>query len=146
MTPMSDSIFVDSNLWLYAFVLRPGEESKHTRALPLVEAMNRYTISTQVVSEVSSNLLRKAGMAENEVLDIVEGFYRRCRIINTGLECHRTASRLRSVYQLSFWDSLIVAAALEAGCNVLHSEDMQHGQVIDKKLTILNPFLEQPTP
>jgi predicted nucleic acid-binding protein len=146
MKPMSDSIFADSNLWLYAFVLRPGEEFKHTRALSLVEAMSRYTISTQVVSEVSSNLLRKAGMAEDDVLDIVEGFYRRCRIINTGLECHRTASRLRSAYQFSFWDSLIVAAAFEAGCNVIYSEDMQHGQVIDKKITILNPLLEKPTP
>jgi len=85
-------------------------------------------------------------MPERDVLDIVEAFYRRCRIINTGLECHRTASRLRSAYQFSFWDSLIVAAALEAGCNVLNSEDMQHGQVVDKELIILNPFLEKPTP
>ena len=140
---MSDNVFVDSNLWLYAFVVRPGEESKHARALPLVEATNRYAISTQVVSEVSVNLLRKAGMAEVDLLDIVEGLYRRCRVINTGLECHRTASRLRSVHHLSFWDSLIVAAALEAGCNTLYSEDIQHGQVIDEKLTIVNPLLDR---
>jgi len=139
---MSDSVFVDSNLWLYAFVLRPGEESKHARALPLVEARNRYTISTQVVSEVSANLLKKAGMPEVDILDIVEGFYRRCRVINTGLECHRTASRLRSVHRFSFWDSLIVAAALEAGCDTLYSEDMQHGQVVAEKLTILNPLID----
>ncbi len=142
---MRDSVFVDSNLWLYAFVLRPGEEVKHARALALLEARNRYTISTQVVSEVSVNLLRKAGMEEKSLLDIVEGFYRRCRVVNTDLECHRTASRLRSAHQFSFWDSLIVAAALEANCGMLYSEDMQHGQVIDQQLTILNPLLEAAT-
>jgi predicted nucleic acid-binding protein len=47
---MSDRIFVDTNVWLYAFVLCPGEEAKHARALSLVEAVNRYTISGQVVN------------------------------------------------------------------------------------------------
>ena len=41
----------------------------------------------------------------------------------------------------SYWDSLIIAAALEAGCTTLYSEDLQHKQVIEGVLTILNPFL-----
>jgi predicted nucleic acid-binding protein len=142
---MRDSVFVDSNLWLYAFVLRRGEEVKHTRALAVIEARNRYTISTQVVSEVSANLLKKAGMEEDSLLEIVEGFYRRCQVVKTDLACHRTASRLRRAHRFSFWDSLIVAAALEANCLMLYSEEMQHGQVIDHTLTILNPFLEEST-
>jgi len=44
-------------------------------------------------------------------------------------------------YQFSFYDSLIIASALEAGCITLYSEDMQHEQVIEKRLTIRNPFL-----
>lgn len=143
---MNDSIFVDSNLWLYAFVLRPGEETKHARALALVEARSRYTISTQVVAEVSVNLLRKADMAEDVLLGVIEGLYGRCRVVETGLECHRTASRLRSAHGFGFWDSLIVAAALEANCRTLYSEDMQHGQVIDRRLTILNPLLAGSVP
>lgn len=139
---MSDNVFVDSNLWLYAFILRPGEESKHARALPLVEAVNRYTISTQVVAEVSVNLLKKVDMPETDLLDIVEGLYRRCRVIETGLECHRRASRLRAAHQFSYWDSLILAAALEAGCTTLFSEDMQHGQVVEGVLTIQNPLID----
>lgn len=138
---MSDSIFVDSNIWLYAFVLLPGEESKHARALPLVEAVNRYTISSQVVAEVSVNLLKKAGMPESDLLGVVEGLYRRCRVIEAGLECHRHASRLRAFNRFSYWDSLILAAALGAGCTTLYSEDMQHGQVVDGSLTILNPLI-----
>jgi len=53
---MSDKFFVDSNLWLYAFILRPGEEDKHQRAAALIEASDRYSISTQMVAEVSSRL------------------------------------------------------------------------------------------
>jgi predicted nucleic acid-binding protein len=43
-------------------------------------------------------------------------------------------------YGFSHYDSLIVATALEAGCSTLYSEDMQHGQLIDNRLTIINPF------
>lgn len=142
---MLDSPFVDSNLWLYAFVLRPGDEAKHARALELVEAPSRYTISTQVISEVSVNLLKKAGLGEARLLPIIEDFYRRCRVVQTDLQCHRTASRLRGAHGFSFWDSLIAAAALEAGCSLLYSEDMQHGQVIDQRLTIRNPLLAAAT-
>jgi predicted nucleic acid-binding protein len=139
---MNDRIFVDSNVWLYAFVLRPGEDGKHARALALVEAVNRYTISTQVVAEVSVNLLKKANMPESDLLSVVEGLYRRCRVMETGLECHRRASRLRAAHGFSYWDSLILAAALEARCSTLYSENMQHGQVVDKSLTILNPLID----
>jgi predicted nucleic acid-binding protein len=46
-------------------------------------------------------------------------------------------------YQLSHWDALIVAAALLAGCETLYSEDLQHGQVFDDQLTVINPFLAE---
>ncbi|MEO5344322.1 MAG: nucleic-acid-binding protein, partial [Gammaproteobacteria bacterium SHHR-1] len=47
---------------------------------------------------------------------------------------------IASRYSLSHYDSLILAAALEAGCSVVYSEDMQHGQQINNRLTIINPF------
>jgi len=80
-------------------------------------------------------------MAEPELKAIVASFYARCRVLGGSPETHRTASRLRTDHQFSYWDSLIVAAALEAGCSILYSEDMQHGQVIDDRLTIVNPLL-----
>lgn len=46
-------------------------------------------------------------------------------------------------YQYSHWDSLIIASALQNNCNKLYSEDLQNGQIIEKKLTIINPFLNQ---
>ena len=53
---------------------------------------------------------------------------------------HLRASRLRETASFSFWDSLIVAAALDAGCSTLYSEDMQHGQIVDGRLMIVNPL------
>ncbi len=53
----------------------------------------------------------------------------------------KEAIALGERYQLSHWDSLIVAAALRANCDTLYSEDMQHGQLIDGRLTVINPFI-----
>jgi predicted nucleic acid-binding protein len=47
---------------------------------------------------------------------------------------------LKKKYFYSYWDSLILASSLESGCTVVYSEDMQHGQVIEQTLTIMNPF------
>lgn len=138
---MNDKVFVDSNLWLYAFICRPGEESKHAKARELVEKPVRYAVSEQVVAEVSANLLRKAGIEEAHLMRLVESFYGRCQVVMPGFNLHRRAHGLRSKYSLSFWDSLIVAAALEAGCNTLLTEDMQHGLVVEGQLSILNPLL-----
>ena len=137
---MSDKAFIDSNLWLYAFALRLGEEARHEQARALIEAPARYTISEQVIAEVSVNLLKKAHLPEDRLLGIVESFYVRCNVATLDITTHRAASRLRQAYGFSYWDSLIVAAALGAGCTTLYSEDMQHGRVIDDQLTILNPL------
>jgi predicted nucleic acid-binding protein len=56
---------------------------------------------------------------------------------STILEAFRIAER----YGFSFYDSLIISAALESGCNTLYSEDMQHGQLIENRLKIVNPFV-----
>ncbi len=138
---MSDKVFVDSNLCLYAFVCRPGEESKHDKARELVEKPVRYIVSEQVIAEVSANLLRKAGIEDAHLMRLVESFYGRYHVVMPGLDLHRRAHGLRGKYSLSFWDSLIVAAALEAGCNKLLTEDMQHGLVVEDQLSVLNPLL-----
>ena len=56
-------------------------------------------------------------------------------------ETHRTAISLAARYQFAFYDALIVASALEAGCDTLLTEDLNHGQLIEGRLTIHNPVL-----
>jgi predicted nucleic acid-binding protein len=52
----------------------------------------------------------------------------------------RASWKVKDKYRYSYWDSMIIASALDSKCSILYSEDMQHGQVIDKDLIILNPF------
>ena len=52
----------------------------------------------------------------------------------------RVSWKIKDKYRYSYWDSVIIASALDSECSILYSEDMQHGQVIDKDLIILNPF------
>lgn len=139
---MNDKIFVDSNIWLYAFISRPSEELKHAKASDLVEKPMCYVVSEQVIAEVSVNLLRKAKIADDHLMRVVESFYGRCQVVASNLELHRTAYRLRGKYSVSYWDSLILAAALAADCTTLFTEDMQHGLLVEGKLTVRNPLLE----
>jgi predicted nucleic acid-binding protein len=131
--------FVDSNIWLYALI-RSQDERKHQLANGLLQSV-QIVMSAQVVNEVSLNLMRKAKFSEQQVADFIQGCYQTHRVMDLDRALLMRASALRSSrYLFSFWDSLVVAAALEAGANVLISEDMQQGLVVEGVLTIHNPF------
>ena len=61
-------------------------------------------------------------------------------IVNFNLQTQFKGIELKGKYKLQFYDSMILATALENGCNIVFSEDMQHNQVIENRLTIINPF------
>jgi predicted nucleic acid-binding protein len=64
-----------------------------------------------------------------------------CTVELVTLPTVHVALDIRERYGFSWYDSLIVAAALESNCDLLYSEDMQHGQIIEGRLSIVNPFL-----
>lgn len=137
--------FLDSNIFVYLF--ERSEQDKYLRADDLVrENLDNQTgcISYQVVQETLNAIIRKAG-ANSERLsqfleDILLPFWEINRIDPTP-DLYRRGLRIQVRYRFSFYDSLMVAAALEAGCATLYSEDMQDGQRIEG-LTIRNPFAE----
>ena len=90
--------------------------------------------------EVGANLIKKAKAPEARVLGVILEMERECRLHVVRGSTVIDASRLRSAGSWSYWDSLIVAAALESGCDELWSEDLQHGQVVDGRLRIVNPL------
>jgi predicted nucleic acid-binding protein len=140
--------FVDSNIWLYA-LMRPvaaASAQKQQRAEALLRGLKQPVINSQVVREVCHNMLRKSGLDEAGLQELIQDFYARCTMQPSSAAQHLLASQLRQTHALSFWDSLIVAAALDAGCTTLYSEDMQHGQRIADQLTIVNPLLAAPVP
>ena len=137
---MSVKRFIDTNIWLYALFEPTGDEVEKQRlAARLTLEETATAISEQVIAEVCSNLLRRKTCTEGELIGYVTSFYHRCEVITPSLALHQSASNLRQRYHFSYWDSLIVAAALQANCGVLYTEDLHHGLRIDS-LEIVNPF------
>lgn len=139
MTESSEQrCFLDSNIWIYA--LADNQElEKHEIACKLVDSEGVF-ISTQVINEVCVNLIKKSAFSETQIQALIRSFYDGCEVIELNQTVLTHASDLRTNYALSFWDSLIVASALQAGTNILYSEDMQAGLVISNQLEIVNPF------
>jgi len=136
---MLDKYFFDSNVWLYLFLEKGSRKS--VIAKQYIEAAvlkNQLVISWQVINEVCVNLL-KNGFTEKQVLSIVEWLYKIATIQDFTMEILLQASSLRAQYSISYWDSLIVSAALESNCRLLYSEDMQDGLKIGS-LTVRNIF------
>jgi predicted nucleic acid-binding protein len=133
------SCFVDSNIWLYAFSTDKREESKRILAKQLIKEKS-IIISTQIINEVSCNLLKKHKLDEKQLFKLIVSFYSKYQVISFNLDIFESASNLIIQYHLSFWDSLVIACALFYDANILYSEDMQDGLIINKKFTIINPF------
>jgi predicted nucleic acid-binding protein len=139
MTENSKS-FVDSNIWLYNFISTQNAQ-KSQRAKDLIKNnKNIICLSTQVVNEVCFNLKRKENFDEIRLKQIITRFYFDYEIIELDKKILLLASDLRSRYPFSFWDGLIAASALWATAEILYSEDMQNGLLVENKLKIINPF------
>ncbi len=137
--PPSPRCFVDSNIWLYALIVSQ-DQAKSARAQQVIHQQS-LCLSTQVINEVCLNLIKKAGMVEADIQNLIESFHSRYIVATINRDVMLKASALRSRHQFSFWDSQIVAAALSVGAEVLYSEDMDTALVVENKLKIVNPLL-----
>ena len=127
--------FFDTNVVLY---LLSADTAKADRAEELLAAGG--TISVQVLNEFAAVSRRKLHMEWPEIREALAPIRAVCRVEPLSADTHDRAIEIGERYGLSVYDSLIVAAALLAGCKTLYSEDMQHGQVMERTLTIRNPF------
>ena len=126
--------FLDSNIILY---LASGQQAKADRAEELVAGGG--TISVQVLNEIANVSRRKMGMSWVEtrnLLLIVRGLL---NVEPVTIEIHDAGIDLAERYHLSVYDGMIASAALLAECDILFSEDLQHGLVINGRLRIVNP-------
>jgi len=140
---MSAKIFADTNIWIYAH-LQIENERKCKTAAELVRKVP-FIISNQVINEYYSVMLRNK-TTDEFIQENIKKMLFHCDVYCLTLDVLVTAFDLRKRYQFSWWDSLIVASALDTNCDFLYTEDMQHGQLIENSLQIINPFLEQSTP
>lgn len=138
MKPMSDNVFLDSNVLVYSY--SNSEINKQQIGRKLI-ADNHSFISTQVLQELCNIVTRKFKFSyEQAAITIRECCHNNSLHINTE-NTVLLACQIADRYGFSFYDSMIVAAAIESNCTVLYSEDLQDGQVIEEKLTIKNPFI-----
>jgi len=129
--------FIDTNIWLYAFI-EADDERKRTVAKSVIQKPD-VMVSMQVINEVCVNMLRKVSLPEKDIQALIIAFYEKYTVVDIDKATLLKASELRENYSLSYWDSLIVANALNADCAVLYSEDLQDGLQVEQRLTVINP-------
>jgi predicted nucleic acid-binding protein len=127
--------FFDTDVVLH---LLSADEAKADRAEALL-AMGG-TISVQVLNEFTAVASRKLRMSMIEIREVLAQIRAVCAVEPVTIETHEGALQIAERNGLSIYDALILSAALLSGCKVLHSADMQDGQVIERQLTIRNPF------
>ncbi len=128
--------FADTNIAVYAFI----DDRRTAVAEALIE--RGCEISVQVLNEFASVARRKLGFAWSELNDARTALQRLCPAIHpVNLATHELAMTVAQRHGLAIYDSMIVASALLARCDILYSEDMQHGMIIEG-LRIENPFRE----
>ena len=127
--------FFDTNVVLY---LLSADTAKADRAEKLLALGG--TISVQVLNEFAAVASRKLRMSWTEIREVLAQIRAVCAVEPMTIETHERALRVAERYGLSIYDALIVSAALLANCKTLHSDDMQDDQVVERQLTIRNPF------
>lgn len=127
--------FYDTNVVLY--LLSP-DPAKADRAESLLAGGGR--ISVQVLNEFVAVATRKLAMSWAEIHETLSIVRSVCLVEPLTVDTHDRARLIAERYRFHFYDALIVAAALLSGCAVLYSEDLQSGQSIDARLTVVNPF------
>jgi predicted nucleic acid-binding protein len=135
----ANTSFIDTNIWLYAFV-EEDDAAKSDMARQLLQSV-QPVVSTQVINEVCVNLLKRQVFDEEQVRILIQSFYEKYPVIELTQGLLIRASGFREQYSLSFWASLIIGGALTAGVTTLYSEAMQHGLLVESRVQILNPFL-----
>ena len=139
-----DGFFVDSNLLLY--YIDPGELAKRRRATEWLDALwaaGAGRLSWQVLHEFYWNAVKKMRLAPTAAREIVEDLSH-WRPVDTSLGLVQQAWQWTDAAQLTYWDALILAAAMRSGARYLLSEDFHVGRRYED-LEVLNPFEHSPS-
>ena len=132
-----NNIAIDTNILLYS--ISKNENRKLPIAANLID--ENPIIFPQNLSEFINVLLNRWKYPKENMGLIVSEVLNSCQLINTSVSAYKQSFELVKRYDFQVFDAIIVASALNAGCRILFSEDMQDNLVVEKQLTIINPFL-----
>ncbi|CAM3788500.1 PIN domain-containing protein [Polynucleobacter antarcticus] len=128
--------FFDTNTLLYLLSDQSSKAEWVTQNLD-----QGSIISVQVLNEFTSVSIRKSKLLPKEIDEFLEQFIAICNVQAIDLDTFASGREISRRYGYHHYDSMIIASALQSGCEKLYSEDMQHRQIIDKRLHIVNPFI-----
>ena len=138
-------VFLDTNIFVYAFLA--SEPRKRAKAVDLIEAClgsGRGSISYQVVQEFA-NVARKkfaTKLSSEDCKAFIDAAMQPLNCVASSTALIHTALDLQDELKYSFYDCLMLAAALQAGSSKLYTEDLQHWHLVRGTLRIVNPFLD----
>lgn len=138
MKQTNDKCFIDTNILIYCYT--DTEPEKKRKALTVAEMPDSH-ISTQVLTEFANTLKRKFSITSDGIILALKEVRKNFKVFVNKPDTIEYACSISEKYKFSFYDSLIIAAALHSDCKILYSEDMQHKQIIKQKLKIVNPLL-----
>ena len=128
---------LDTNILIYSHDTSAPEKQNIARDL----IVRSPIICSQTLAEYISVLCRVIKIPKAFITNACMPNLRHCQIQLVDTATLQIAERLIQRYDFQIFDAIIVASALETGCNTLYSEDLQHNMIIDRKLSIINPFL-----
>ena len=139
------AVFLDTNIFVYAFLA--SEPRKRAKAVELIETSlgsGRGCISYQVMQEFANVARKKFATRLNagDCKAFIDAAMQPLMRVASSTALIHTALDLQDDLKYSFYDSLMVAAALQAGAEMLYTEDLQHWQLVRGVLRIVNPFLD----
>jgi predicted nucleic acid-binding protein len=137
---MKDKIFVDTNVFVYAY--SDDDILKHKTAKKLLQndlVEDFVIVSTQILNEFYS-VMSKGKSFHQEIANYIKEIAKQTYVKVVTIESIELCLKIKEKYHFSWWDSLVLTSALENECSVLYSEDLQHGQIIESSLKIVNPF------
>lgn len=130
-------VFIDTNIWL--FMIDDADEVKQNLSKRLINK-NDVVITTQILNELTVNLIKKYGYTEMMIRDFIAKIYEKHKVIEMDGKIYNTASLFREKYYLGYWDSIIIAAAFEAQASMVYSDKIKDGLVIEGRLGVINPY------
>ena len=137
---MSVDSFIDTNVIIYLFDETNTEKCRIAEELIEKSIENgNGCISYQVVQETINTVTRKLKASPDEARSLLDNVLEPLWRVNPTRALYRRGLELQIRYKFGFYDCLIIAAALDAGCKTLYTEDLQHGQQVET-VTIVNPF------
>jgi predicted nucleic acid-binding protein len=136
---MHADFFLDTNILLYAASSAKSEQHKRIKARELL-AMEGGGLSVQVQAEFYVNATTKFKLPHDKTILILESLDS-FPVLAVNEAEFWAALQIKDRYKLSYWDSAIIAAAVELGCHTVYSEDLNHGQTY-AGLLVINPFIE----